>query len=128
VNDGALRVFYDGECGMCSRVIAWALARDTDGRLRPEPLQSEAARAALGEHAARANDELHVWSEESGMRVGADAMAELLRRLPRWRWLGALIGFPLVLPLARPAYRWVAKRRGWSGVQNCPLPPSPDAK
>ncbi len=43
----ALVVFYDGECGLCAAVLAWALRRDRGSRLRPVPAQSEEARALL---------------------------------------------------------------------------------
>lgn len=116
-----LTVFYDGSCGLCQATVAWALAQDRDRALEALPYQSEVAEARLGpERARRAAEELHVWSEREGVRVGADAIAAMLRRLPGWRWAGALLGWGPVLGVARPIYRAIAARR--AGWRSCSLP------
>lgn len=116
-----LAVFYDGSCGLCQATVAWALARDRDRALEPLPYQSEEAQARLGpERARRAAEELHVWSEREGVRVGADAIAAMLRRLPGWRWAGAVLGWAPVLAVARPVYRAIAARR--SAWRSCSRP------
>ena len=43
-------VFYDGVCGLCSRLVRFLLRRDRDGRLLFAPLQGGLARAVLGRH------------------------------------------------------------------------------
>jgi predicted DCC family thiol-disulfide oxidoreductase YuxK len=116
-------VFYDGACRMCAGVAAWAIARDRHRALDLVPYQSEEARARLGaDGAARAAEELHVWSEARGIERGADAVAAMLRRLPGWEWAGRLIGAPPLAWLARPAYRAVARRRRRFGAAACDLP------
>ena len=117
-----LIVFYDGECALCSRFIAWALARDRDARLIAEPAQSPLARERLGEAFARALDELHVWAPDRGVLVGVEAVAAVLMRLPAWRGVGAVLGTSAIRPLAATAYRWVALRRRWFATPACPLP------
>lgn len=120
-----LLVFYDGACGLCTRAVAWALARDRHGRLEPEPFQSPGARELLRAHGATPADaarELHVWSRAEGLRRGPDAVAAMLARLPGYAWLGALLGATWLAPLARPAYAFVASRRGWFGAPVCALP------
>ena len=42
---------------------------------------------------------------------GADAVPELLRRVPRWRWAAILLGAPGVRVVARRAYAWIAANR-----------------
>jgi predicted DCC family thiol-disulfide oxidoreductase YuxK len=42
---------------------------------------------------------------------GADAVPELLRRIPRWRWLAGVLALPGVQVLARRAYGWIAANR-----------------
>lgn len=119
----ALVVFVDGECGLCAAVLAWALRRDRGARLRPVPAQSEEARALLEPRdAARALVELHAWSPQEGLLRGAEAVAALLLRLPRWRLAGTLLGTRAGLALARPIYRLVARRRRVFGAARCPLP------
>lgn len=114
-----LTVFYDGSCGMCHASVAWALARDRHHALEPLPFQSEEARRRLGPVlAARAAEELHVWSESEGIRTGSDAVAALLTRLPGWRLAGAALAWPPVRLFARPIYRAIASRR----PRRCELP------
>ncbi len=43
--------------------------------------------------------------------AGADAVPEILRRIPRWRWLAGLLALPPVRSLSRRVYRWVADNR-----------------
>jgi predicted DCC family thiol-disulfide oxidoreductase YuxK len=115
-----LWVFYDGACGVCSGATAWALSADRGRRLRAEPVQSAAAHARLGALASSAAlDELHVWSEARGVESGVDALAAILRELPRGeRWARLLVS-PRVRPMASRAYRWLAARRMWFGAASC---------
>ena len=123
VEGGPLTVFYDGDCGMCSGAVAWALQRDRDRLLNPIPYQSPRALEYLGlEGVARAAEELHVWSESYGMRTGADAVVDLLTRLPGWRWLGRLFASRALRPMVQQAYRSLAARREWFGAPRCQLP------
>jgi predicted DCC family thiol-disulfide oxidoreductase YuxK len=119
-----LLVFYDGECGLCAGTMAWALARDRDRALRAMPVQSDEARALLGdERMKRALEELHVWSSSDGLRTGSDAVAAMLTRLPGgWKLAGFVLGAPPIRWLARPAYRWVAHRRPRMVQASCALP------
>ena len=117
-----LWVFYDGECLLCSRVVAWALAHDRHEALRPEPYQSPLAGAMLGDLRARAADELIVWTEHEGVSTGSNAVAAMLARLPGWSFVAALLTWPVVRPVARAGYRWFAANRRWFGSQVCALP------
>ena len=42
---------------------------------------------------------------------GADAAPEILRRIPRWRWLSRAFALPGARPLSRRAYAWIARYR-----------------
>jgi predicted DCC family thiol-disulfide oxidoreductase YuxK len=42
---------------------------------------------------------------------GADAVPEILRRVPRWAWLARAFDLPGARSLARAAYGWIARRR-----------------
>jgi predicted DCC family thiol-disulfide oxidoreductase YuxK len=118
-----LRVFFDEECGLCSGALAWALARDLRSRLRPTPARSaEARRATGGLETARLLEELHTWSPAEGVRSGSDAVASMLVRLPGWAWAGRVLRLPLVRPVARRAYRVIARRRHRLGAALCRMP------
>lgn len=123
MNPDPVFVFYDGGCDLCAGAVAWALRRDALGLLRPVPVPSDEATRLLGADAARhALESLHAWSERGGLVTGSDAVAALLARLPRWGWAGALLRWPGVRSLARPAYRMVARRRHAFDRPGCPLP------
>jgi len=125
VKSEPLRVFFDGECGLCSASVAWALRRDRAGLIIPTAAQSAEAVATVGEaRAARLLDELHTWSPTEGLRVGPEAVASLLSRLPGWAWLSFPLRQRWTIPLTRPAYRWVARHRSWLGRPSCPIPAS----
>ena len=124
MNDTAstLWVFYDGTCGMCSRSVAWALARDRNGVLRAEPAQSPEAALRLGTRAGETLGSLHVWSQDSGVLKGSEAIAALLARLPGWGWAATLLRARLIRPLARLAYAAIAAHRHRFGPATCALP------
>jgi predicted DCC family thiol-disulfide oxidoreductase YuxK len=42
---------------------------------------------------------------------GADAVPELLRRIPRWRWTASVLALPGARGIARRAYAWIAANR-----------------
>jgi predicted DCC family thiol-disulfide oxidoreductase YuxK len=42
---------------------------------------------------------------------GADAVPEILRRIPRWGWMATLLALPGIRPFARQVYGWIARNR-----------------
>lgn len=120
-----LVVFYDGACGLCAGFVAWALRRDAAAALRPVAAQSEEGRRLLGARFDAALTSLHAWSPIAGMRTGPDAVAEVLERLPRWRWAGRLLRLAPMRPLAQRAYAFVARHRHGFARPSCALPGAP---
>jgi len=117
-----LHVFYDGACPVCTRSIAWALKLDRYSRLRPVPAGSPQARETVGaRHATHLLDELHVWSQRGGVRRGSDAVAAMLVELPGLGWAGHVLGFVVVRPFARLAYRMAAKNRRRLPTREAPV-------
>jgi len=43
-------LLFDGDCGLCQRVVRWLLRIDRDGRLHFAPLQGPAGQAFLRQH------------------------------------------------------------------------------
>ena len=124
-SDCRLVLFYDGECGLCHRCVAWASARDRHGRVRFAPLQGETY-ASL--EVPRPTDlSTLVALDDRGLQVESGAVVALLRAIGGvWGLLG--LGLRLVPPPLRNAgYRFVAKRRlGWFGpADHCSLPGDP---
>lgn len=103
-------LFYDGECGLCARLVQWCLARDRRGSLRFAPLQGETyARLAAAEKPR--DVETVVLHDADGMHVRSDAVLRLLRHLGgAWGAIGALARV-VPRPVLDAGYRYVARRR-----------------
>lgn len=103
-------ILYDGECGLCDRLVQWVLPRDRGGHFRFAALQSEWARAALRRHALSTTDfDSIVLLENERVYLRSTAALRVLRRLPGWRWTYV---FVMVPPVLRDlVYGWIARRR-----------------
>jgi predicted DCC family thiol-disulfide oxidoreductase YuxK len=103
-------ILYDGECGLCDRLVHWVLQRDRTGVFRFAALQSDWAQGFLQSHQMpMKNFDSMVLIEGEKIFLRSDAVLQVLRHLPRWRWA---YGF-IVLPhrLRDAIYAWVARRR-----------------
>jgi predicted DCC family thiol-disulfide oxidoreductase YuxK len=103
-------ILYDGECGLCSRLVQAVLVRDPAGVFHYCALQSPWAQDQLRRHGLSTTDfDTMVLIEGDRLHLRSEAALRVSRRLPWWRWTGAL----LVLPrgLRDLAYAWVARRR-----------------
>jgi predicted DCC family thiol-disulfide oxidoreductase YuxK len=106
--------YYDGACPVCAREvafwrsrpggesIAWVDVARPDAVLGPGLTQEE----ALGR--------MHVRLPGGQLVSGARAFAVIWGAMPGFRWLGRMVGHPLVTPIAEGAYRgFLALRRLW---------------
>ena len=106
-------LIYDGDCAMCRGSALWLMrlamsggqleilpARSAPRRLRFPHLTDEACMTAM-----------QLVLPDGRVLAGADAMPELLRRIPRWRRLAALFDVPGMRPLGRVVYAWIARNR-----------------
>jgi predicted DCC family thiol-disulfide oxidoreductase YuxK len=116
-------VLFDGECGMCDRLVQWLLRHDKRGVLSYAPLQGEAARPF-----APADSDTMVFVErldDGSTRIlrRSRGVFRILHKLGGvWRLLSWLRLLPVFLTDA--GYRFVARRRlRWFGrVASCRLP------
>jgi predicted DCC family thiol-disulfide oxidoreductase YuxK len=106
-------LIYDGECAMCRASALWIMRRALDaGTLEILPCRSAPRRARF----PQVTDEqcltaMQLVLPDGRVLAGADAMPELLRRVPRWRWVAALFTLPGARPLGRVVYAWIARNR-----------------
>lgn len=112
-----LTVYYDGGCPVCSREIAhyrqqagaqachWVDA----AHCPPEALGTDLPRAqALGR--------FHVRLADGRLVDGAAGFAALWQVMPGWRWLGRLVQWAPVRPVAKGAYAvFLRVRPLWRG-------------
>ena len=124
-------LFFDGDCGLCNRVVRRLLALDREGRLRYAPLQGPLAQAYLRAHGLPTEDFStlvfvpdwdHRERPDFALRT-AGVIAALRVCGGRGRALAGLLGlFPAGLRDA--AYGIVARwrMRLFGPWQACPLP------
>jgi predicted DCC family thiol-disulfide oxidoreductase YuxK len=105
-------LLYDGDCPLCRAAVRRLRELDPDGRLEflaggdPEVAQRF---PQLTPDALDAS--LHLVGPQGQVREGAEAVEGVVALLPGFRWLGTLFSLPLVRPLARAFYRFVARNR-----------------
>jgi predicted DCC family thiol-disulfide oxidoreductase YuxK len=104
-------LIYDGSCGFCRDTVEWVRRRDRAGRLDYVPFQEAVRVAPFAIPVPILASAMHLVRADRTVFSGADAAPEILRLLPRWRWLAWTFAVPGVLPLARRAYAWIAARR-----------------
>ncbi|MER2263610.1 thiol-disulfide oxidoreductase DCC family protein [Methylobacterium oxalidis] len=102
----SLTVYHDGSCPLCAAEIAHY--REAEGAEALTFVDASAVspdkELTAGLPADVALSRFHVRDEAGQLISGAAAFALLWQRLPRWRWLGRLVGSPVVLPLADRVY------------------------
>jgi predicted DCC family thiol-disulfide oxidoreductase YuxK len=98
---------------MCRASALWLMRRAmAAGQLEILPCRSSPRRARFPQITEeRCMRAMQLVVPDGRILEGADAVPELLRRIPRWRWAASLFAVPGVRPLARRAYAWVAANR-----------------
>ena len=106
-------LIYDGECAMCRASALWIMRRAMDaGTLEILPCRSAPRRQRFPQVTdAQCMTAMQLVLPDGRVLAGADAMPELLRRIPRWRWLASLFTLPGMRPLGRVVYAWIARNR-----------------
>lgn len=108
-------VYFDGGCPVCSREIAMyqrEQGADTVNWVDVASCEVTALGHGLSRETAMAR--LHLRLPDGSLVSGAEAFTGLWRRLPRWAWLGSLLGTRATLWLLEAGYRsFLVIRRGW---------------
>jgi predicted DCC family thiol-disulfide oxidoreductase YuxK len=116
-------ILYDGECGLCDRLVQWVLHRDRSAHFHFAALQSDWGQAALRRHglSTEAFDTMTLVDGEK-IYLRSTAALRVVRELPYWRWAYAFIAVPR--PIRDAVYNWVARRRKkwFPSPAHCGLP------
>lgn len=104
----AATCIYDGDCGFCSRCVAWASRRSD---VRFEPFQrTDLATIGITEEAAATA--VHFVGADGHVVRGGAAVAAVLRECRgAWPLLGMAMRVPGIRSIAEVAYRIVARNR-----------------
>ena len=103
-----LLCIYDGDCGFCSRCVAWASRRS---EVRFEPFQrTDLAAYGITEDAAATA--VHCVGPDGRVTRGAAAVAAVLRECRgAWPLLAMLMRLPVIRNFAELGYQLVARNR-----------------
>jgi len=105
-------VIYDGACPLCRGSVAWIRARDRGGAFDFVPFQDPGFAERFPQVPLPACEQaVTLVLPDGSLRSGADALPEILRRLPRWRLLAPVLAWRALRPPARWVYRRIASRR-----------------
>ena len=108
----ALTVFYDSNCGICSRLRRWLATEPAHVHLELLPYDcQEAERRCPGLRARGADHELIVMSDDGRLWQGAEAWVTCLWALKRWRKWSLRLAKPALLPLARQMCHLISSNR-----------------
>jgi predicted DCC family thiol-disulfide oxidoreductase YuxK len=132
VNHRDLELFFDGDCPLCAREVAWL--RRWDGARRIQFTDISAATfdaAALGVSHARLMARIHARLPSGQLVEGVEVFRRLYALLGFERWV-RMSRWPLVAPVLDAAYTLFAKNRlrltGRCDVNGCathaPAPPA----
>jgi predicted DCC family thiol-disulfide oxidoreductase YuxK len=104
-------LFFDGNCGMCTRAVYAILRWDRSGSLRAETLQSAGAPRRLGIPASRILDAAR-WLDDSGdVYSGAKAMNAAVSTAFGTRLPLLIYRIPAIRSLEDVVYRWIVRHR-----------------
>lgn len=108
-------VFFDGECGLCSRVVRLLVRLDRREVLKFAPIQGETAAKHRIEVPADDGGTVVVMREDGECFERGDAVIELCGALG-WPWRAGRVFRLVPRSLRDAAYDFVAKRRySWFG-------------
>lgn len=110
-------LIFDGDCGFCRRQVRWIQQHDTQGLIAHVPFQG-AQLDSYGVSRAAAEEAMHLVAPSGTVWRGASAARELLRLLPRYRYLAWIFHIPGAMWVAERVYRWVARRRHRFGCES----------
>ena len=120
-------IFFDGVCGLCSRMVDFVLREDQERFFLYSPLQGETFRSIKRDHPETLNtDSIFVLRRGPTKEVllqESDALIYIVDNLPKYRWL-AVIGRFLPKLTRDAAYRAIAatRYRIWGKRDSCRIP------
>jgi predicted DCC family thiol-disulfide oxidoreductase YuxK len=112
---GPAVLVYDAECSLCRASALWLMRRALAGgseTFEIIPCRSPVRRRRFPQVTEDAClTAMQLVLPDGRVLSGADAVPEILARIPRWRWLGRVFDLPAARPLSRGVYAWVARNR-----------------
>lgn len=119
----SLLLFFDGDCGFCTRSVRWVYEYDEKGAIEFAPLQGEiAGKHALKGYAEKGGGSMVILREEDGeIFTKGDALIELGKAMGGVFWVAACVFSVFPKCLRDRLYDLVAKNR-YKLAGSCELP------
>lgn len=117
-------LFFDAQCGFCTRIARWLAPILYRRGLALAPLQDPRVGALLGLPQTELLREMRFLLSDASQYGGADAAVALAREIWWARPLLWLAKIPGMMPRLRAGYRWIAARRSCAATI-CPRPAQP---
>jgi predicted DCC family thiol-disulfide oxidoreductase YuxK len=114
-------LFFDAECGFCTRITRWLAPILTRRGIGVAPLQDARVGALLGLSGEELMREMRVLLADGQHYGGADAAVALAREIWWARPLVWLARIPGMMGWLRRGYQWIAARRrcASAGAASC---------
>jgi predicted DCC family thiol-disulfide oxidoreductase YuxK len=109
-------LFFDAQCGFCTRIARWLAPILEKRGLAVAPLQDGRVGALLGLSSAELMREIRFLLADGSQYGGADAAVALAREIWWGRPLVWLARIPGMTEWMRAGYRWIAARRSCAAV------------
>jgi predicted DCC family thiol-disulfide oxidoreductase YuxK len=113
-------LFFDAECGFCTRIARWLAPILKRRGLAVAPLQDPRVGALLGLSGPELLREMRFLLSDGSQSGGADAAVMLAREIWWGRPLVWLARFPGMMGLLRAGYRSIAANRSCA-AESCPV-------
>lgn len=114
-------LFFDAECGFCTRIAKWLVPILARRGLAVAPLQDPRVGALLGVAGPELMREMRFLLADGSQYGGADAGVALAREIWWGRPVAWLSKIPGMMEWLRAGYRWIAARRSCAAAA-CPAP------
>lgn len=120
-------VVYDGGCGMCKGNVKWLARLDWLGVFEAMPYQDPRMYDLFPRlDPKRCEQEMHLAFPDGRVFAGADALRQVLLRLPAAAPLGLILSIPPLPWVLRRLYPVLARNRHRLGGR-CPIKPPEEA-
>lgn len=117
-------LFFDAECGFCTRIARWLEPILQRRDLAVAPLQDPRVGALLGLRQSELLRELRFLLSDGSQQGGANAVIAVAREIWWARPLAWLSLIPGMMEVLHAGYRWIAKQRNCAAA-NCAAPEVP---
>jgi predicted DCC family thiol-disulfide oxidoreductase YuxK len=117
-------LFFDAECGFCTRTARWIAPTLEKHGMALAPLQDARVGALLGIPREELLREIRFLLSDGSQSGGADALVALAKEIWWWRPLAWLSRVPGMMNVLRSAYRWIAQQRSCASAACTVVPQS----